>query len=156
MNAPHVNRGLSFRAIGIFAIGLSLLMAASVFLLNNLVRYFETRDSASQTATSGSIVSTKKFLPEPRLQDKAVQDLQQMHAEEDQILNSYGWVDQKKGTVRIPIDRALDLLAQRGLPVPKKHPAPQNAGSTSDPGGAGIASNADQSGAGSQTGEGHQ
>src|SRR5208282_5249649 len=32
-------------------------------------------------------------------------------------LHSYGWVDEKAGTVRIPIERAMDLLVQRGLPV---------------------------------------
>jgi len=32
-------------------------------------------------------------------------------------LNSYDWIDQKAGTVRIPIDRAMQLLAQRGLPT---------------------------------------
>jgi hypothetical protein len=37
--------------------------------------------------------------------------------EEENTLYSYGWVDEKAGTVRIPIDRAMDLLVQRGLPV---------------------------------------
>jgi hypothetical protein len=36
--------------------------------------------------------------------------------QEDQ-LNSYGWVDEKAGVARIPIDRAMDLLVQRGVPV---------------------------------------
>ena len=38
-----------------------------------------------------------------------------MRAAEDQMLTSYGWVDPQNGVVRIPIDRAIDLLAQRGL-----------------------------------------
>jgi hypothetical protein len=53
----------------------------------------------------------------PPLQPNAVQDLQQMRAREDEILGSYGWVDQQNGVTRIPIDRAMDLLLQRGLPV---------------------------------------
>ncbi len=32
-------------------------------------------------------------------------------------MHSYGWVDQPAGVVRIPIDRAMELLAQRGLPT---------------------------------------
>jgi hypothetical protein len=32
-------------------------------------------------------------------------------------LSSYGWVDREAGIVRIPIDRAMDLLAERGLPA---------------------------------------
>jgi hypothetical protein len=53
----------------------------------------------------------------PPLQPNAVQDLQQMRAHEDEILGSYGWVDRRRGVTRIPIDRAMDLLLQRGLPV---------------------------------------
>lgn len=41
----------------------------------------------------------------------------QLRATEDAILTTYGWVDREKGVVRIPIDRAIDLLAQRGLPT---------------------------------------
>jgi hypothetical protein len=37
--------------------------------------------------------------------------------QEVQRLNSYGWVDQQAGIARIPIDRAMALLAQRGLPT---------------------------------------
>jgi len=33
------------------------------------------------------------------------------------VLYSYGWVDEKAGTVHIPIERAMDLIVQRGLPV---------------------------------------
>ena len=44
-------------------------------------------------------------------------DLKAVRAEEDQVLNSYGWVDQQKGVVRIPIDAAIDLLAQNGSAV---------------------------------------
>ena len=43
-------------------------------------------------------------------------ELKQLHDDEDAILNSYGWVDPKKGIVRIPIDQAIDIVAQKGLP----------------------------------------
>jgi hypothetical protein len=37
--------------------------------------------------------------------------------QEEKTLHSYGWVDQRAGVVRIPIDRAMELVAQRGLPT---------------------------------------
>ncbi|HEV2330417.1 MAG TPA: hypothetical protein VGY56_16670 [Verrucomicrobiae bacterium] len=40
-----------------------------------------------------------------------------LYAGQNQKLNSYGWVDRSNGIVRIPIDRAMDLLMQRGLPT---------------------------------------
>jgi hypothetical protein len=44
------------------------------------------------------------------------QELKATRAAEDLMLNSYAWVDKDKSLVRIPIQRAIDLLAQRGLP----------------------------------------
>ncbi len=60
---------------------------------------------------------TQSF-PTPRLQgDDGNQDTADLHEREDLLLDNYSWVDRSKGTVRIPIDRAMELIAQRGLPV---------------------------------------
>jgi len=56
--------------------------------------------------------------PTPRLQtDNGAQDLVNLHQREDLLLDHYSWVDQSQGKVRIPIQRAMELLARRGLPV---------------------------------------
>ncbi len=56
--------------------------------------------------------------PTPRVQtDDGNQDIADLHAREDLLLSNYTWVDESKGTVRIPIERAMELIAQRGLPV---------------------------------------
>ncbi|HEY0794183.1 MAG TPA: hypothetical protein VGD64_00225, partial [Acidisarcina sp.] len=65
---------------------------------------------------------TQRF-PTPRLQtDDGNQDLADLHAREDLLLEHYSWVDEGNGhqpgaKVRIPIERAMQLIAQRGLPV---------------------------------------
>jgi hypothetical protein len=70
---------------------------------------------------------TQRF-PTPRLQmDDGNQDLADMHQKEDLLLDHYTWVDKSQGKVRIPIDRAMELIVQRGLPV-----APANAPETGD------------------------
>jgi hypothetical protein len=62
---------------------------------------------------------TQNF-PTPRVQtDDGNQDVADLHAREDLLLDNYSWVDQSKGKVRIPIERAMELIAQRGLPVAK-------------------------------------
>jgi hypothetical protein len=59
----------------------------------------------------------KKF-PTPRLQiDDGNLDIAQMHVREDLLLDHYSWVDRQGGKVRIPINRAMELIAQHGLPV---------------------------------------
>ncbi len=56
--------------------------------------------------------------PTPRLQvDDGYQEIADMHTKEDLLLDNYTWADQQKGVVRIPIDRAMELVAQHGLPV---------------------------------------
>jgi len=43
-----------------------------------------------------------------------------MRAAQERQLTTYGWLDKEKQTVRIPIDRAMELLAKRGLPARKQ------------------------------------
>ena len=63
---------------------------------------------------------TQSF-PTPRIQtDDGNQDVSDLHAREDLLLNNYSWIDESKGTVRIPIGRAMELLAQQGLPAAPK------------------------------------
>jgi hypothetical protein len=53
-------------------------------------------------------------------------------AAQQQKLNSYGWVDRSAGTIRIPIERAIELTAQRGLPSrAAAEPAAQDSGVSS-------------------------
>jgi hypothetical protein len=60
---------------------------------------------------------TQQF-PTPRVQtDDGNQDVADLHEREDLLLNFYTRVDGQPGKVRIPIDRAIELIAQRGLPV---------------------------------------
>jgi hypothetical protein len=60
---------------------------------------------------------TQQF-PTPRLQmDDGNQDVADLHAREDILLDNYSWVDPAHTKVRIPIERAMELIAQRGLPV---------------------------------------
>jgi len=67
--------------------------------------------------------------PTPRLQtDDGYQEITDMHAKEDLLLENYSYVDRGKGTVRIPIERAMELIAERGLPV-----APAAAAETEKP-----------------------
>ncbi len=60
--------------------------------------------------------------PTPRLQtDDGNMEVAQMHAREDMFLDNYSWIDEQKQTVRIPIARAMQIIAQKGLPVESQH-----------------------------------
>jgi len=60
--------------------------------------------------------------PEPRLQPAPHKDLLALRARDTWELSHYYWLDKKKGTVAIPIDRAMDILAARGIPPQKQPP----------------------------------
>jgi len=55
--------------------------------------------------------------PEPRLQVTAPRDLKTYRDDQEKILQGYSWVDSQAGLVRIPIDRAMNLMLQKGYPV---------------------------------------
>lgn len=71
-------------------------------------QYSGTRRSAETTARSHGV---------PRLQLKPPEDLHNFRTGEETALNTYGWIDRTAGVVRIPIDRAMDLVLERGLPT---------------------------------------
>lgn len=54
--------------------------------------------------------------PEPRLEVRYDEEIAKVRAEEEALIGHYTWVDRKAGIARIPVDRALEILAERGLP----------------------------------------
>jgi hypothetical protein len=55
--------------------------------------------------------------PEPRLEDNERTELNGFRYSEEQELNSYGWVDKNAGIAHIPIEQAMQSIAQKGLPT---------------------------------------
>ncbi len=109
-NARHEHRDVDAWMVGKFGIALVLLCIMASGLLLALFRYFQSAEGGLPRS------ATVRLPPAPALETNPVQDLQAIRGAEDQVLNSYGWVDREKGVVRIPIARAIDLLTQRGLP----------------------------------------
>jgi hypothetical protein len=129
--------GYERRDIGIAGVLYFLLILAFAGILANfavsaLYSFLEKRNEAEQTSASPLVTGTpadtrhlpadsKKYLdanfPAPQLETDERTELNNERVREADTLSTYGWVDQNAGTVRIPIDRAMELLAQRGLPV---------------------------------------
>lgn len=101
-----------------FGIGLMVAFLVAVAAMWGLFEYFKVRENKLSPQNPPAMMAQKPMLPpSPRLQAEPLVELKQMHDNEDMLLNSYGWVDQSKGTVHIPIDQAIDMVAQKGLPV---------------------------------------
>ena len=74
--------------------------------------------------------------PEPRLQESPSREIERFRADEERRLHEYGWVNKEQGVVHIPIDDAMRLLMERGLPT-----RPADAANAA-PGGSMLASDA--------------
>ena len=113
----HETTDASAFYIGLFALGLTIMIALALPFLAWLFWRFEASAERADPVTSP--VAADQLPPMPRLQAQPSADLAQLRHAEDERLGSYRWIDQQQGIVQIPIDRAIDLLAKQGLPEPQ-------------------------------------
>jgi hypothetical protein len=129
-NSPHLDEDLrnphvrheakDVNAIFLTKFGIGLLLLILLFMLGltGLFRFLAGRAAELGVAPSPAFVErANRQPPEPRLQPHPMRNMQEMRTAEDQAMRQYGWVDPDKGIVRIPVDRAMELVTQRGLPV---------------------------------------
>jgi hypothetical protein len=109
-------------------VGLVLLgVLGSAFVFHFFVQHTPMGPPASPFEDS------RAMPPDVRLQTEAPVDLKQYRADQEKILGGYGWVDPKAGVVRIPVDRAMDLLLQKGYPVRGSSPAEKSPAAAAKP-----------------------
>jgi hypothetical protein len=109
-----------------FGIGLVIACIVVVFAMWAMFHFLAKQADKEETANPPAMMKERPSLPpEPRLSGLRPKpetpvyprvELQQMRSDEETILNNYGWLDPSKGTVRIPIDVAIDMVAAKGLP----------------------------------------
>jgi hypothetical protein len=128
----HERRDVSFRPLVYAGIGLVIVLVLTVFGMERLFDYLAARAARRSEPASPLAPAGRQLPPEPRLQTEPIQDLAALRAREEATLGSYGWVDRQAGIVRIPITRAMELLAERAardkaqtkLPADPERPLP--------------------------------
>jgi hypothetical protein len=131
-NGGYERRDIGVRGVLYFLAGLVVAGVFIHFVVSGLYSYLEKRSQSQQAPVSPLVTNApadtrklptdyrdylKQNFPGPRLEVDERSQLDNIRIDEAETLSTYDWVDQKAGTVRIPIDRAMDLIAQRGLPV---------------------------------------
>jgi hypothetical protein len=115
--ARHEASDVNVVAILGAALGL-LITAAVVHLLVWALMVFLSLGAAERPRQYPlGTAQAERVPPEPRLQQNPREDLRQLRAAEDELLNNYRWVDRNTGTIRIPITEAMRLTVERGLPT---------------------------------------
>jgi hypothetical protein len=105
--------------IALFGIALTSVIVAAAVIASLLI-HFKAAEHSRQETPVPRLAQEREATPGPRLQVDANKDLRQMRAGEDTVLDSYGWVDKDSVIVRIPIQRAMEILAKKGLPARKQ------------------------------------
>ncbi len=113
--ARHETRDADIRSLLLFGAALVGTLVFLFFLMARVFHYFGETQSLGPPASP--FVDARALPPQPRLQVEPRVDLEHLRAGEDSELDSYGWVDQNAGLAHIPIERAMDLVAEKGLPV---------------------------------------
>lgn len=125
---------LSFSGITWFVVILTVTVVVCQVLVWGFFEWFDyrvTRSDAPRAATAapptspviegGRLVSGTEATPRPSLLVDEPTALGVYRARQLEAQNTYGWVDEAHSGIRLPIERAKDLVLERGLPV---RPAP--------------------------------
>jgi hypothetical protein len=100
-------------------IALALLVTIVVAMVSmyGMFHYFAKSQQLGPPASPFEKEDVRVLPPQPRLQVQPKLDLKTYCESQSKDLKSYGWVDEHNGVVRIPVDRAMDLILSRGLPA---------------------------------------
>jgi hypothetical protein len=128
---------LGTRGVFAFMIGLAVVGIVIYFIIIGMYSFLDKYERSQMSTASPLAPSTevsgryikydpgngdyveKKFKDNgaPMLESNERTQLHKYLLDQENRLNSYGWVDEKAGVAHIPIDRAMDLIVQRGMPV---------------------------------------
>ena len=116
--------GVLYFLLGLLVAGLFIF-----FLVDGIYSYLDKRSEAEQAPINPLVTNapadTRRVprdypqgaFPNPKLEEDERGQLNGIRLKEEQTLATYDYIDKNAGTIRIPIDRAMDLIAQRGLPT---------------------------------------
>jgi len=128
-NQGFEHQDLQVSGILYFLLTIVVITAICLAGLRGVYAFLDHRERALQPPVNPLVTSVptdtrhiapgypQSVFPNPKLEEDERGQLNGIRLNEEQTLYSYGWGDEKAGTVHIPIDRAMDLLVQRGLPV---------------------------------------
>ena len=109
--------------IAMFTVGLTVVVVivfVAIAFLMNLFNQAQERLAEREPALFA--LEDDDLYSGPRLQEKPSRDMEVMRREVNERLGSYGWVDRDAGVAHIPIDRALSIISQDGLPTRSSDP----------------------------------
>jgi hypothetical protein len=126
--ALHEPNAVNIPGVVKFFVWLSAVIVVAALSMWGLLHYFDARKAQEEPPPS-PLATGPRLPPEPRLQgapgssSSPSEDIRRFREREDQMLDSYGWIDRQNGVIHIPIEQAKRLKLQSALMVtPPKTP----------------------------------
>jgi hypothetical protein len=98
-----------------FLVILSAILLSTALLCWGLFRFLSSQDTAGRNVSP--FAETRQLPPSPQLQVNPRQEWVKYHEEQEHSLETYAWEDKTAGTVRVPIEQAMEILVKKGMPV---------------------------------------
>src|SRR4051812_22751308 len=111
----HEASDINVRGTSWFAVALALSVVVMAFLVWRMEVMLDPKGVPWPHQPESA--SPASEAPPPALQSAPAEDLHILREREDRTLQNYTWVNRKEGVIRIPLDRARELILQRGLPA---------------------------------------
>ncbi len=126
-HGDYERQDLNTRGPMLFLGGMVLFGIFTYFMIVGMLRLLNGQNTRGQSAANPMATSVPAdtrhvqpgeivAFPEPRLEEDERGQLNGVRLKEEQTLNSYGYIDEKAGVVHIPIERAMQLMVEHGLP----------------------------------------
>jgi hypothetical protein len=114
----HEESDVNVGAIVRYGVGLVVVAAVVHLFLWWLLGVYERQNDRAQTQVYPMAAGQRDRLPpSPRFQENPQEELQELRAKQKALLEGYGWVNKEAGVARIPIEDAMKIVVERGLPV---------------------------------------
>ncbi|HMP75976.1 MAG TPA: hypothetical protein PKE12_06750 [Kiritimatiellia bacterium] len=118
------DRDIPVGKIMLFGFYIAIFTLVSFVGMRLLFKALNREAERADQAVSAFVREARVLPPEPRLQVDEPATWAVERARQRELVSHYAWVDQNSGRVRIPVERAMELLAERGLPARKETPSP--------------------------------
>jgi hypothetical protein len=119
----YEKQDVGFRFAMLFIVGIIAFTVLTMVVLFFVYPLLTPEGARARRETAEEV--QRRLPPAPVLQANPAVDMQRFRAEEQRKVSTYGWVDERRGIVRVPVERAMEMVAQRGLPQWQPAPATQ-------------------------------
>jgi hypothetical protein len=132
---PGVDREIDYGTVWRFTAFVLGLIVVCMALMWGLSRFLK-KEIADRQQPAPPLAGAREnpLPPAPRLETAPAKELAALREREAAVLSTYAWVDKAKGIAEVPVDRAIEIAAEKGLPVKYGPPPPATAAAAGGPG----------------------